>query len=248
MKKMKADFQAQGVIPTLQALVSKGILKTTTDLNFDTHIGFTNECCSLLEDTYKKPTALRYDGYDKDKVLIHGMEYAVEYRMVKGKHMVKIGEKFYPHQHFLGTHAKTGFIMQGDTINKPFCILEWDHSHADWQWVLTAIARCKRLSDVYLYTGPSLNTEYVRNVKEKLRSYKATDLAKGHEFDLTPKWVKDTLKKQRYCCGYCGGRLTLNYTKGDTKQWSVDRKDNAQGHLQANCWILHETCNKSLAP
>jgi hypothetical protein len=252
MKQMKADFQTHGIIPTLQALVSKGILKTTTELNLDTYIALSNECCSVVNGTfeqkYGKPATLRYDGYDKKKVLIHGMEYPVEYRMVKDKHMVKIGEELYPHQHFLGTHAKTGFIMQGDTINKPFCILEWNHNYADWKWVLTAIARCKRLSDVHLYTGPDLISYHVRNLKEKLRSYKATDLSKGHEFDLTPKWVKDTLKKQRYSCGYCGVRLSLNYTKGDTRQYSVDRKDNTLGHLEANCWITCESCNKSLAP
>jgi hypothetical protein len=247
MKQMKADFQTQGVIPTLEALVSKGILKATTELNLDTYIALSNECCSVVNEKYRKPTTLRYDAHDKTNKLIHGEEYPVEYRMVKGEHMVKIDGKFYPHKHFLGTHAKTGFITQGDTIDKPFCILEWNHNHADWQWVLTAIARCKRLSDVHLYTGPDLTTEHVRNVKEKLHSYKLTDQSKGHDYDLTPQWVRDTLKKQRYCCGHCGGRLTLNYKRGDTKQWSVDRKDNAQGHLQANCWILHETCNKSLA-
>jgi hypothetical protein len=247
MKQMKADFQTQGVIPTLEALVSKGILKATTELNLDTYIALSNECCSVVNEKYRKPTTLRYDAHDKTNKLIHGEEYPVEYRMVKGEHMVKIDDKFYPHKHFLGTHAKTGFITQGDTIDKPFCILEWNHNHADWQWVLTAIARCKRLSDVHLYTGPDLTTEHVRNVKEKLHSYKLTDQSKGHDYDLTPQWVKDTLKSQRYCCGHCGGRLTLNYKRGDTKQWSVDRKDNAQGHLQANCWILHETCNKSLA-
>lgn len=175
-------------------------------------------------------------------------KYDVRYVTLKGKTMVGVGTDLYEYTDFVGIHATTGHGCQGETIKTPFCIMGFDHFYADWRWVWTAITRCARLTDVHLYIGDTLKKEKPRNVAAKLLSYEQTDAAKGHSFDLTEQWVTDTLRKQRNFCGHCGKVMTLDYKKDDMQQWSVDRRDNSQGHLQSNCWIIHLSCNHSLAP
>ena len=180
--------------------------------------------------------------------LVRGEVYPVEYSINKEhKHDVKIGQRYYSRTQFLGTHAKTGFSAQGDTIPNKFAILEWDHYYADWKWLFTAITRCTKLSDVYFYIGPSLVEDHVKNIDSKLKGHLEYDTKMGYDNDLTKTWVKETLKKQRYTCACCGDVLSLNYTAKDGSQFVIDRRDDSQGHLQSNCRIVHDRCNKSLA-
>lgn len=249
--------------------------KQTTDLKyFKTHIPYTNLCAQKLERLFgTEPSHLRFKDYDKKKrpieksglpitqdaegihyimkdgkrqqYLRKGVVYPVKHHILEGKHMVKVGNAFYNRCRFVGTHANTGHSLQGDTIRHPFCILEWNHTHASWEWFYTAITRCVRLSDVYIYTGKSLTSGTHKNIYAKLEGYKVSDSDRG--FNLTAKWIQDTLKQQNYCCAMCSGLLELDYAQGDPKQWSVDRRDNSQGHLQSNCRITHLGCNQSIA-
>jgi len=250
----------------------------TKDLTqFKTHIPYTNLCAQMLERQFgDNPTHLVFNDYDKKKsgilkmglpihkdadgihyvvasgrrlqYLRRGSLYPVKYLSIKGMNMVKVGTELYNRCRFKGEHANTGHSLQGDTISHPFVILEWNHPHASWEWFYTAITRCVRLSDVHIYTGPSLTSGTHKNVRQKLDAYKETDEEKGHEFNLTAKWVQDALKAQNFCCQICSGLLELEYERGDTKQWSVDRRDNGIGHLQSNCRIVHLSCNQSVAP
>ena len=161
--------------------------------------------------------------------------------------MVKIGDKFYNRCRFTGIHANTGHSLQGDTIRKKFCILEWNHFNATWEWFYTAVTRCVRLSDVYIYTGESLTKGIIKNVGYKLAGLQKTCEEKGRDFDLTAKWVMEQMKRQNYCCQICSGVLSLDYEQGDGNQWSIDRRDNQLGELQSNCRITHLSCNQSKA-
>ena len=251
--------------------------QTKTLTAFKTHIPYTNLCAQILERQFgDNPDRLVFNDYDKKKSTILKMDlpihqdaegihyvehngkrlqylrrgslYPVKYLSIKGINMVKVGTELYNRCRFKGEHANTGHSLQGDTLDHPFAILEWNHPCATWEWFYTAITRCVRLSDVHIYTGPSLTSGTHKHIHEKLASYKETDEQKGHEFNLNPKWVQDTLKAQNFCCQICSGLLELEYERGDTKQWSVDRRDNGLGHLQSNCRIVHLSCNQSVAP
>jgi hypothetical protein len=93
-----------------------------------------------------------------------------------------------------------------------------------------------------------LTKDHVKNLRQKLQGYADAYKEKNRDNDLTSLWIKETLKKQRYCCGHCYNRMTMDYSLGDPRQWSVDRRDNSQGHLQSNCWIVCLSCNHKLAP
>jgi len=87
-----------------------------------------------------------------------------------------------------------------------------------------------------------------KNIDSKLKGHREYDTKMGYDNDdLTKTWVKETLKKQRYTCACCGDVLSLNYTAKDGSQFVIDRIDDSQGHLQSNCRIVHDRCNKSLA-
>lgn len=251
--------------------------KTTKDLTaFDTHIPYTNLCAQKLEQMFgNQPTHLRFKDYDKSKRKIEasgqpihidsdgvhyvmengkrhqylrkGLVYPVQHFVLQGVNMVKIGDKFYNRCRFTGIHANTGHSLQGDTIRKKFCILEWSHFNATWEWFYTAVTRCVRLSDVYIYTGESLTRGVIKNVGYKLDGLKKTCEEKGRDFDLTAKWVTEQMKRQNYCCQICSGVLNLDYEQGDGNQWSIDRRDNQLGELQSNCRITHLSCNQSKA-
>ena len=249
----------------------------TDDLTqFKTHIPYTNLCAQKLERLFgDQPTHLRFRDYDKKKrpieksgipvqqdadgihfivkegkrqqYLRKGVVYPVKHFVLQGINMVKVGDSFYNRCRFSGTHANTGHSLQGDTIDHPFCILEWNHPHASWEWFYTAITRCRRLTDVHIYTGKSLTSGTHKHIHEKLESYKITDEEAQRDFNLTAKWIQDNLKQQNYCCAACSGLLELDYEYGDPLQWSVDRRDNSLGHLQSNCRITHLKCNQAVA-
>jgi hypothetical protein len=86
--------------------------------------------------------------------------------------MVKVGTELYNRCRFKGEHANTGHSLQGDTLDHPFAILEWNHPHATWEWFYTAITRCVRLSDVHIYTGPSLTSGTHKHIHETQLDYK----------------------------------------------------------------------------
>ena len=268
IKLMLQDFQQD---MSVKDAIQKYNLQTTTSLDFDKHVPFTNYAKQMIEKRYgDRPSTLKFRGYDKTKATIKKLDKPIQadgvaYVMHEGKriqflqkgrvypvsyhfsnvHRVKIGSNYYNRDLFVGAHTSTGHSIQGNTIKEKYCIVEWEC--ASWEWFYTALTRCEKLADVFVYVGESLTHNILTNVKVKLELYRKYDKEHGYQNDLDKAWINHTLKSQNFCCCECCGTLSLEYQQGDLKQWSVDRKDNSQGHTKDNCRITCLQCNLKLA-
>jgi len=155
------------------------------------------------------------------------------------------GHYFSP-DHFRPDAAMTCHGVQGDAIREKYLICDVHHKRMTWEWMWVALTRTTRISDIYIYNGPALLNTFHKHVHSKLSGHRASDAAKGYDNDLTYDWVTSTLKAQNYCCGYCGGFMTLESDDPhDDDLFSVDRINNALGHVQGNCRMTHLGCNKA---
>lgn len=200
---------------------------------------------------------LKFKGYDKAKLLVKNSVYDCEIAWHNEKQVVIVyggaaNGCWYPRSDFANPDASTGFGVQGKTITEPFCIFEYNHQHADWRWFLTCVARCEKLSDVWIYVGKNTTSKVNRDIAQKIGQHKRADYAAGRIYDeadfVTFKWVRDTLRKTNACCNKCGVRMALEYEPNDTQQWSINRRDNNLAHTMANCEITCLSCNHGYRP
>ena len=143
-------------------------------------------------------------------------------------------------------YATTCHAKQGLTMSKPFTIFDADESFVTARWLWTAITRARWLQDItfcLLGTSGITRCKLRRQITHKLESYRATDEAKGQwskQQFITAEWVQAQLEQQAYTCCHCATSLTLHDTR---TQWSVDRIDNALGHVRHNCEVRCFSCN-----
>ena len=87
----------------------------------------------------------------------------------------------------------------------------------------------------------------LREIERKIYGYKQQDLEKNHYQVEQFIYLKDVIEKMIACemkCYYCFDPMFLLYEKvRESKQWSVDRLDNDQGHNQHNFVIACLECN-----
>ena len=85
-----------------------------------------------------------------------------------------------------------------------------------------------------------------KNIARKLQAYKRVDEAKGHKCNLRlrMKDVEALKKKQRNRCDSCNIELLWCYEPKDTRQFSIVRIDNAQGHARGNVRLLCLECSR----
>ena len=83
-----------------------------------------------------------------------------------------------------------------------------------------------------------------KNIGRKLQAYKRVDAAKGHKCSLRLKDVEALKEKQSNRCAACNIELLWCYEPKDTRQFSVDRIDNAKGHTCDNVRLVCLECNR----
>ena len=83
-----------------------------------------------------------------------------------------------------------------------------------------------------------------KNIGYKLQSYKRTDAGKGFKTNLRMKDVLARKETQGNHCAACNIELLWCYTPKDTRQFSVDRLDNAKGHTRDNVRLTCLECNR----
>ena len=86
--------------------------------------------------------------------------------------------------------------------------------------------------------------EMQRNIARKLAGYKQVDAAKGHANNLRAEDVLTLREKQGGRCAVCNCALLWCWQPKDTRQFSVDRLDNAQGHTRDNVRLTCLECNR----
>ena len=82
-----------------------------------------------------------------------------------------------------------------------------------------------------------------KNIGYKLHAYKRTDAGKGFKANLRMKDVLALKEAQGNRCAACNLELLWCYTPKDTRQFSVDRLDNAKGHTRDNVRLTCLDCN-----
>ena len=85
-----------------------------------------------------------------------------------------------------------------------------------------------------------------KNIARKLQAYKRADAAKDLKCNLRlrMKDIEALKKKQRNRCDSCNIELLWCYEAKDTRQFSIVRIDNAQGHARGNVRLLCLECSR----
>ncbi len=155
-----------------------------------------------------------------------------------------IGGKEYKKSGFRLPFAYTCHAVQGEDVDGCFIIYDIDHFGASYEWFYTAATRATYLKNVFVYTGPSLAGAI--DWGKKLQGYIEQDKKAGRATDITLSYMKELCSKANYCCCHCQGMVAMVYEEGDDDQWTLDRIDDAKGHVVGNLQLAHLRCNRAL--
>ena len=150
-------------------------------------------------------------------------------------------------------YCTTVYSSIGLTITEPTTIFDWKMKHANDNWFWTAITRATSLKNIHFYVGPTLlyrnhkEEQLRRHIRAKLQSHKIYDKEQGFQYKesefVDEDWVIKELRRVHYICAE--QQCEMVTTKGSNRQWSIDRKDNEQGHIKSNCRVICVSCNKA---
>ncbi|KAK3784625.1 hypothetical protein RRG08_003433 [Elysia crispata] len=154
-------------------------------------------------------------------------------------------------------YAMTVHSSQGLTIEDPQKVWIVD-DYTQWSNLtylavsrvqyLRQLARCCPPPEAEGHTPRLAYDEHkaCKNIARKLQAYKRADAAKGHKCNLRLR-IKDVealQKKQRNRCDSCNIELLWCYEPKDTRQFSIVRIDNTQGHARGNVRLLCLECSR----
>jgi hypothetical protein len=137
-------------------------------------------------------------------------------------------------------YCRTGHSTQGLSLGDRIYIHDWQSIMATHRWIRTAVSRCGTL-DIVLVDG----SEGVRHSwyasDTRIEAHRVSDLIKGYTWEpdayVSPKWVGEALRRQRYSCWACSEPLDLD--------WSIDRVANELPHIRSNCAISCRSCQSA---
>lgn len=151
-------------------------------------------------------------------------------------------------------YAMTVHSSQGLTIEDPQKVwivddyLQWSNltylavSRVQY---LHQLARCCPPPDADGPPPPAYDETAVRkNIGRKLQAYKRVDQTKGLTCNLRIKDVEALKGQQGNHCAACNIDLLWCYAPKDSRQFSVDRLDNAKGHTRDNVRLVCLECNR----
>ena len=146
-------------------------------------------------------------------------------------------------------NAYTTHSIQGLSFDTPVVIFNATHPIITRKWLWVALTRARTLSDIRFCHDLQF-TDDIKNMSEKIDSYRITDEAKGCVFNdetqlIKPKEIREKIVRQLYSCYHCKNPLSLDYNHDDLSQWSVDRIDNNGYHTSENTVISCLSCNHS---
>jgi hypothetical protein len=145
-------------------------------------------------------------------------------------------------------HCNTVHSTQGACIPEKFVIVDWQSSCVSLKWLYSAITRCERLGDVYFLQQDLRNMNMKTVASDMLRGYKQQDVRKGLRcLDSMYPSIDDLINAYRIChglCRNCGCYMT--WEKHSKNKVTVNRLDNAKGHVHGNWELLCKNCNCSL--
>ena len=131
--------------------------------------------------------------------------------------------------------SRTCHSTQGMSLGDKIYIHDIGNFMCNHTWVRTAITRCSTL-DIIIVNGSQMKVPSIEHVKNRIKNHQDYDRKfKYEEKDyITPEWVYEKLKKQRYQCNFCHKPVDDYY--------SVDRINNNKPHIKYNCVISCQKC------
>ena len=190
-----------------------------------------------------------YAGPDEQELVLNDV---VEVSFQYAQEAIEKGGKW--GDHWTLGYASTIHSSMGLTIEDPLRVwivddfLQWSNlaylavSRVQY---LHQLARCCPPPEADGPSPPAYNEAQARkNTGYKLQAYKRTDAGKGLENNLRMKDVGALKKAQGNRCAACNIGLLWCYAPKDTRQFSVDRIDNAKGHTRDNVRLTCLECNR----
>ena len=121
-------------------------------------------------------------------------------------------------------------------------------SNDEWTEML---AKFQDVSDTdlieILENSPENAKQLISHIRSKIRGYASQDREKGlYDADkfVCFQEVVELFKSSSTECFYCHARVLILYTiVRDTKQWTLERKDNSLGHNRDNVVLACLNCN-----
>lgn len=147
---------------------------------------------------------------------------------------------------FLVAYCTTVHKMQGQTINEPFTIHQWDLFDIKLRYTSLSRTTDKKLANILTNRKANVKGTFEELMENKIKSYRESDRKKGLNTNVTVGWVDRQLTKCDGKCTHCGYTVhRCDYVPNSSMQISLDRIDNRKGHVKDNtvisCWGCNHT-------
>ena len=158
-------------------------------------------------------------------------------------------EKIMLSDHFSLPYCNTNHSSQGDAIDVPYVIVDWQNGMMDDNWLYTAISRCVDMNHVYFLDCDEVKEENnAYEAKQMVLKYGLQDArAKRDTYpDMYLNLDQHILKlyKQSKICRGC--KRFMSFAKHADHKVTLNRANNAIGHSIANCpELLCVQCNRA---
>jgi hypothetical protein len=164
--------------------------------------------------------------------------------------------------HFKLPYCLTIDSCQGMSFDEKVTIFDSNNCYTDRKYLWTALTRCRKLDDVYIFLHSkseieSLVQSRIRHYfNNKILGYKQQDKIKNREYDdvdyITEKWIYEQVTiKNGLKCKCCGGSFYLylndnnEFNNNVISNITVDRIHSSLPHVERNCQILCNKCNSA---
>ena len=180
----------------------------------------------------------------------------------------KNGKKYTTHE-ILEKHFKYPYCMTVDSVqgmsfeeNEEITIFDSNTCYVNRKYIWTAITRCRKLDNVYIYLHSDKEVEALDDskislyFKDKINGYKHQDKIKNRLYNekdyITEKWLMNKFDEPDSTICKCCGRQMYLYIDNNEDSFdnvksniTVDRINSLLPHIKSNCQILCSSCNSS---
>lgn len=219
------------------------------------------------EQTYYPGLEIVCRKYEKSKGLTLNTNYIYKIKSI-GKDVVitdEIDEIDYKiTKPMLTTHFKLPYALTADSVqgmsfgdDEKCTVFDSNLPYADRKFIWTAITRCRKLDNVFIYIHSDKEVESFTESKTrqyfrfKCDNYKIQDKNANREWEkvdyIDEPWIKAQIEKYGTVCKFCNKNMELYVDESGNVQsnLTVDRIDSSKPHITSNCQLMCNSCNCS---
>jgi len=281
-KDLKKDIFNKNM--TVNEIVLKHKLNTVNkiqDVKTLRNIAYFNFRCNVVnnhintnvlknKETYKEGDTIVCRKYERSKGLLLNTNY--EYKITSLKDKAKTATikdevddiEYKINVGMLQTHFKLPYCLTCDSVqglsfgeDEKVTIFDSNLPYTDRKFLWTAITRCRKLDNVYIYLHSDYEVEKFEDSKItqyfrfKVENYKVQDTKAKREINnedyINQDWIFNQIEKYGTYCKFCNTNMTLYIDEENNviSNITVDRKDNKLAHIKSNCQLCCHHCNVS---